>query len=57
MKSQRLVLGLREETIREGRQAWIPPFVTLIGETEYTSHNPRKTQATHMKMYRTWELG
>lgn len=31
-------------------------LVNLIGETEHTSHNPRKTQATHTKTYRTWEL-
>lgn len=49
-------LGLRKKTKMEGKQAWIPPLVNLIGETVHTFHIPRTPQATHMEMYKTWEL-
>lgn len=46
-------LGLRKKTKMEGKQAWIPPLVNLIGETVHTFHIPRTPQATHMEMYKT----
>lgn len=57
MKSPKLGAGIEKKTKREGKQAWIPPLVNVIGETVHTFHTPQTPQATHMKMYKTWELG